>query len=59
MKYVHLKMFMNLVSRVSLQTLELMLVMLLSNFEQTKTLYQNNLNNIAVFFTFSKDYRYN
>ena len=29
------------------------------NFQWTKTLYQNNLNNIALFFTFFKDYRYN
>ena len=33
----------------------------LSNFncQWTKTVYQNNLNNIAFFFTFFKDYRYN
>ena len=33
----------------------------LSNFncQWTETLYQNNLNNIAFFFTFFKDYRYN
>ena len=29
------------------------------NFQWTKTLYQNNLNNIASLFTFFKDYRYN
>ena len=29
------------------------------NFQWTKTVYQNNLNNIALFFTFFKDYRYN
>ena len=29
------------------------------NFQWTKTMYQNNLNNIAFFFTFFKDYRYN
>ena len=29
------------------------------NFQWTKTLYQNNLNNIAFFFTFFKRYRYN
>ena len=29
------------------------------NFQWTKTLYQNNLNNIACFFTFFKGYRYN
>ena len=27
-----------------------------SNFQWTKTLYQNNLNNIAFFFTFFKGY---
>ena len=33
----------------------------LSNFNSqgTKTLYQNNLKNIAFFFTFFKGYRYN
>ena len=33
----------------------------LSNFncQWTKTVHQNNLNNIAFFFTFFKDYRYN
>ena len=29
------------------------------NFQWTKTLYQNNLNNIAFFFTFFKGYRCN
>ena len=29
------------------------------NFQWTKTLYQNNLNDIAFFFTFFKGYRYN
>ena len=29
------------------------------NFQWTKTVYQNNLNNIAFFVTFFKDYRYN
>ena len=29
------------------------------NFQWTKILYQNNLNNIAFFFTFFKGYRYN
>ena len=29
------------------------------NFQWTKTMYQNNLNNIAFFFTFFKDYKYN
>ena len=29
------------------------------NFQWTKTFYQNNLNNIAFFFTFFKGYRYN
>ena len=29
------------------------------NFQWTKTLYQNNLNNTAFFFTFFKGYRYN
>ena len=29
------------------------------NFQWTKTLHQNNLNHIAFFFTFFKDYRYN
>ena len=29
------------------------------NFQCTKTLYQNNLNNIAFFFTFFKGYRCN
>ena len=29
------------------------------NCQWTKTMYQNNLNNIAFFFTFFKDYRYN
>ena len=29
------------------------------DFQWTKALYQNNLNNIAFFFTFFKDYRYN
>ena len=28
------------------------------NYQRTKTLYQNNLNNIAFFFTFFKGYRY-
>ena len=29
------------------------------NFQWTKTMYQNSLNNIAFFFTFFKGYRYN
>ena len=29
------------------------------NFHWTKTMYQNNLNNTAFFFTFFKAYRYN
>ena len=29
------------------------------NFQWTKTLYQNNFNNIAFFLTFFKSYRYN
>ena len=29
------------------------------NFQWTKTLYQNNSNNMAFFFTFFKGYRYN
>ena len=29
------------------------------NFQRTKTLYQNNLNNTAISFTFFKSYGYN
>ena len=29
------------------------------SFQWTKTSYQNNLNNIELYFTFFKDYRYN